>query len=253
MNEQIWQTPWKIGDLADRVGLSVRTLHYYDEIKLLKPSQRTDAGHRLYTEEDIIRLQQIVSLRQLGLSLEEIKTCLDKPDFSPMLTIQTHRAKLREQIQLQQQLVRLLDGIAATLQASGNVSIGDVIQTIEVTKMVEDLFNQYYTPEQREFLDRRKEMLGDDAIARSQNDWQDLFAAVREAMNDGIDPTDERVLTLAKRWYELVEGFTGGDSSILPSLNHLVRSEYATMQQQFGFPEPELCEYIGKAQAALQG
>lgn len=251
MNEQLSQTAWKIGDLAEKVGLSVRTLRYYEELGLLKPSERTDAGHRLYLEADIMRLQQIVSLRQLGLSLEEIKTCLDKPDFSPVATLQTHVVKLREQIELQQQLVRLLEGITAMLQASENVSMGDFIRAIEVTQMVEDLFNRYYTPEQRQYLDQRREMLGDDAIAQVQQDWQDLFAEVREAMNDGIEPTDERVLTLAKRWCELIEGFTGGDSGIGQSLNNLVRSEYPTMQQQLGFPEPELFEYIGKAQAAL--
>ena len=60
----------KIGELASRTGLTVRTLHHYDEIGLLKPSHRTDSGHRLYTVRDLGRLQQIVSLRQLGFSLD---------------------------------------------------------------------------------------------------------------------------------------------------------------------------------------
>ena len=67
------QSSWKVGELASLTGLTVRTLHHYDEINLLKPCEYTDSGHRLYGEEDIIRLQQILSLRQLGFSLEEIK------------------------------------------------------------------------------------------------------------------------------------------------------------------------------------
>ncbi|MBE9118746.1 MerR family transcriptional regulator [Lusitaniella coriacea LEGE 07157] len=249
MNEQ---TAWKIGDLANKVGLSVRTLRYYDELGLLKPSKRTDVGHRLYLEGDVIRLQQIVSLRQLGFSLEEIKACLEKPDFSPVATIQTHLAKLCEQIKLQQQLVRLLEKISATLQTSESVSIGDFIHVIEVTTMVEELFNQYYTPDQLESLDRRKEMVGDRATAQVQQEWQDLYAKVREAMNDGIDPTDKRVLALAKRSNELLEQFTGGDEGILQSLNAMANAEFSTLQEQFGFPEPELFEYLGQAQAALK-
>lgn len=72
----------KIGELAEQTGLSIRTLHYYDEIGLLSPSHRSDAGHRLYASEDIVRLQQILSLRQLSFSLKEIRECLASPEFS---------------------------------------------------------------------------------------------------------------------------------------------------------------------------
>ena len=71
---------WKAGELAKQTGLSVRTLHYYDEIGLLSPSQRTEAGHRLYTADDIVRLQQVKSLRHLGFTLKEIRDYLNRPD-----------------------------------------------------------------------------------------------------------------------------------------------------------------------------
>jgi DNA-binding transcriptional MerR regulator len=61
----------KVGDLAKQTAVSVRTLHYYDEIGLLSPSGRTESGYRLYATQDIVRLQQIVSLRQIGFSLEK--------------------------------------------------------------------------------------------------------------------------------------------------------------------------------------
>ena len=64
---------WRVGELARRTGLSVRTLHYYDEIGLLLPSRRTDGGHRLYTAGDVLRLQRIRSLQHLGFTLREIR------------------------------------------------------------------------------------------------------------------------------------------------------------------------------------
>src|SRR3954452_6962052 len=94
----------RVGELASRTGLTVRTLHHYDEIGLVKPSQHTGAGYRLYTGRDITRLQQVVSLRQLGLSLEEVRACLDRPDFSPLGLIDHHLAHLREQIESQRKL-----------------------------------------------------------------------------------------------------------------------------------------------------
>src|SRR5437868_15006110 len=94
----------KVGELARRTGLTVRTLHHYDEIGLLHPSLRTESGHRLYTAADVARLQQITSLRQLGFSLEEIRGCLHRPGFSPVEVMRRHAARLRAQIELQRQL-----------------------------------------------------------------------------------------------------------------------------------------------------
>src|SRR6201988_5498959 len=73
----------KVGELAKRTGLTVRTLHHYDEIGLLKPSLHTEAGHRLYTAADVARLQQVLSLRQLGFSLEQVGGCPKRPDIPP--------------------------------------------------------------------------------------------------------------------------------------------------------------------------
>ena len=241
------KTSWKVGELASLTGLTVRTLHHYDEIGILKPSEYSSSGHRLYLEEDIIRLQQILSLKQLGFSLEEIKDCLQNPDFSPTKAIKSHVDKLNEQIELQQQLTRLLKGIFAHLQAEEKVDVDNLIKTIEVTKMSEELFNQYYTKEQRQYLDERAQVLGEEEIERVQNDWQDLFTAVEAEMNKGTEPTDEKVLALAKRWSELVESFTGGNSGVINGLNNMVQAEYPTMQQQFGFPDARLFEYIAKA------
>jgi DNA-binding transcriptional MerR regulator len=91
---------WKVGELARRTGLSVRTLHYYDEIGLLSPSRRTDGGHRLYTADDVVRLQQIKSLQHLGFTLTEVRECLDRPDFPLGWVIQLHLSQLKEKLEL---------------------------------------------------------------------------------------------------------------------------------------------------------
>src|SRR3954464_10191736 len=103
----------KVGELARRTGLTTRTLHHYDEIGLLKPSLHTEAGHRLYAAADVARLQQVLSLRQFGFSLEEGPACPDRADFSPLEVIRRHVARLREQIELQRGLCERLEGLAA--------------------------------------------------------------------------------------------------------------------------------------------
>src|SRR5215468_2852040 len=101
----------KVGELARRTGLTVRTLHHYDEIGLLKPSLHTEAGHRLYTAADVARLQQVLSLRHLGFSLEQVRDCLNRPDFSPLEVVGLHLARLREQLELQRKLCERLEAI----------------------------------------------------------------------------------------------------------------------------------------------
>src|SRR5271165_5215608 len=108
-------TLWKVGELAGRTGVSVRALHYYDEIGLLRPSHRTGSGHRLYDAADVASLQQIRSLQQLGFSLEQVRECLQRSDFSPLQVIQLQLDRLREQIEQQQRLFQRLERIAARL------------------------------------------------------------------------------------------------------------------------------------------
>jgi MerR family transcriptional regulator, thiopeptide resistance regulator len=189
----------KVGELARRTGLSVRTLHYYDEIGLLSPSFHTGSGHRLYGTGDVARLQQIKSLRQLGLSLDEVRACLDDPDFSPRRVLRLHVARLREQIDLQRQLCLRLEAIADTLDAAGEVSAEEFLLTIEVMTMMESL----YTPEQmKQFAEVGKQVTPEE-IQAIHEAWAALLAEVRA--NRDLDPASPQAQALARRWDELRE------------------------------------------------
>ncbi|NDJ17930.1 MerR family transcriptional regulator [Myxacorys almedinensis] len=232
----------KVGDLAKQTGVSVRTLHYYDEIGLLSPSHRTEAGYRLYGEDDIIRLQQIVSLRQIGFSLEQIRECLGKSEFSPHQVVQLHLSQLKEQMALQQQLYAKLEAIATLLQSTETISIQEFIQLIEVTTMV----SKYYTPEQQDYLKARGEQLGEEQIRQVEAEWQELIQQVRIEMANGTDPASEAVQALARRWQELIQEFTGGDPGIAQSLNQMYQQEGAKVASR-GAVDTALMEYMSRA------
>lgn len=237
----------KVGELAKQTGVSVRTLHYYDEIGLLTPTHHTDAGYRLYGADEIARLQQIKSLRQLGFSLDEIRGCLRGPDFSPQRVIALHLVRIREQIDMQHRLCDRLEGIARRLQATESVSVEDFLQTIGAMSMVE----KYYTSEQREWLKQRRETVGEERIRAVEAEWPQLIAKVRDAMDAGTDPADPQVQALAQRWKDLIAAFTGGDPGIEQSLSNMYKSE--SPQDIHPSLDPrmrEYGEYIGKAMAA---
>src|SRR3954471_24553871 len=92
---------WKVGELAERTGLTVRALHHYDATGLLTPSGRTDSahgsGHRLYTASDVARLQQILSLKMLGFGLEQGGEYLSRPDYDPRQVVRLHLDRVRGQ------------------------------------------------------------------------------------------------------------------------------------------------------------
>lgn len=237
----------KVGDLAKQTGVSVRTLHYYEEIGLLSPSGRTETGYRLYANNDIIRLQQIVSLRQIGFSLEEIRGCLEQRNFSLEQIIQLHVARLKEQIDLSHRLLNRLESISSSLQSAESVSVENLIQTIEAICM----FEKYYTPEQLETIKQRRELLGEERIQQSQTDWQELIEQVRTEMKNGTDPADELVQVLARRWLELVQEFTGGNAEIARSLNNMYQQEEVEVASR-GALDSAVSEYIGRAIAVLK-
>lgn len=240
---------WRVGELARRTGLSVRTLHHYDEIGLLSPRQRTDAGYRLYTASDVARLQQIKSLRELGFSLEEIRTFLDRPDASPRHVIALHIQRIKEQMELQSELCRRLEAIAAQLSRAEEVSADEFFHTMEVMSMM-DRINSYYTPEQLETLAQRRQQLGEEEIKRVEAEWPELITRVRAEMERGTDPSDERVLALARRWLALVESFTGGDPAIAKSLQTMYQNEPVVLPQ-FGV-DSDLGPYVSKAMVAVK-
>ena len=240
--------PLKVGELARRTGLTIRTLHHYDEIGLLKPSLHTDSGHRLYSAAEIVRLQQIVSLRQLGFSLEEIRDCLEQPGFSPLEVIRMHASRLRRQIEQERKLCERLEGLAEHFRAAGEVSAEDFLQTIEVIAMIEN----YYTTEQLEALRQRREAPGGDEMVRKGTaDWADLMAQYTAEMNKGADPADPRVQALEKRRQELVRAFTGGDKAIEQNLKKLWTEQGDKLSAQFGY-DPKLMEYLGKVAEAAK-
>ena len=230
----------KIGDLASRSGVSIRTLHHYDEIGLLSPSHRTESGHRVYGREEVVRLQQILSLRQAGFALDEIRDLLDRRGMEPRQAIELHIARLKEAAAAQQKLIARLESLAARCDSA---DIGEFLQTMEMMAMYE----KYYTKEQLETLAKRRETLGEDTMREVQEEWPRLIASVRAEMERGTDPKDPRVQTLAKRWNELILMFTGGDPGITDSLKNLYRGEPQFAAQQ-GL-DGGIGEYVKKALA----
>ncbi|MDP4096385.1 MerR family transcriptional regulator [Paenibacillus sp. P96] len=129
---------WKVGDLAKLTGLTVRTLRFYDQIGLFSPSDQTDSGHRLYNESDLSRLQQILSLKELGLSLDEVKSLLDGGQISALEIVNLQMARIKEQIKQQQQLLEQLQHVSKSIQVKAPLTVEDFTGLLQAMKKSHD-------------------------------------------------------------------------------------------------------------------
>lgn len=206
-------------------------------------------GHRLYTTEDVVRLQQVLSLRQLGFSLEEIHGCLDQPGFEPVQVLRLHTQRLREQIELQQRVCQRLESLAAQFERAEEVSADAFIQAIEEMTMLDQLAEKYFTPQQLGFLKQRHKPL------RPQDEWAEVLSLTRTEMEKGTAPTSVKVLTLARRWRKLIDEFTAGDKSIEQGL-HRIWAEHAAMLVSLLGPQFDprgVATYIQPAMTIIDG
>jgi DNA-binding transcriptional MerR regulator len=100
---------WSVGEVAALAGVTVRTLHHYDRIGLLPPSDRTAAGYRAYSEADLLRLQRILAYRELGLALDDIATLLDDPSSDPVEHLRRQHGLVLERLERLRQVAAVLE------------------------------------------------------------------------------------------------------------------------------------------------
>lgn len=220
-------TDLKVGELAQQTGISVRTLHHYDAIGLLSPTHRSAAGYRLYTPDDVARLQHILALRRLGLRLDEIHQCLAHPEFGLVQVVQRHIQRIQAQIALQQTLCRRLETLTAHLEHLDTLSVTEVTHIMEVITTME----QYFTPDMLEELEARRARIGEARIKEVEAEWPRLIEEVRTAMSNGVAPDHPIAQQLAQRWMGLVNEFTGGNPHITQALTTMYQHERATAQR----------------------
>jgi MerR family transcriptional regulator, thiopeptide resistance regulator len=232
----------RIGEVAAATGLTVRTLHHYDEIGLLAASERSEAGYRLYSDTDVRRLYRIVAFRRLGFALSQIAPLLDRDGGDPRRVVRDQLAQLDAELALKRRLRERLERLIDALDRDGGAAADLFLQAIEGMTMSE----QYYTPEQLAQLDERSRALGEDGMRRAEQEWADLIGEAEALRAQGTDPSDPRVQAIAARWQELIEQFTGGDDGIRASLQRMYETE-GTERASRGMVSPELMAWMGRA------
>jgi MerR family transcriptional regulator, thiopeptide resistance regulator len=225
---------FKVGELARRCGLTVRTLHHYDSIGLLAPSARSDSGYRLYNRDDVVRLHQIQALKHFGLSLADIGAILVDPGETLPSIVERQIASLAQQIENGKKLHRRLSDLHQQLMQGEEPELADWLTTLEMMTM----YDKYFTAEEVEKLPFTSQ-------AGIAAEWASLVNSVREAMASTVPVESPDAQALAKRWMAMLVRDTHGDPRLLVKLNTMQYQEQEA-QEKTGIT-PEVMSYVQRA------
>ena len=262
-------TLYHTGQFAQRACVSIRTLRYYDKVGLLSPSHYSEAGYRLYSENDFSRLQQILALKFLGLSLDDIKRCLQIGPTGLLESLSLQKAMMREQRLRLDAVIAAIDETEKLLQADRQnwEAIVNVIQVMQMAQQ-DDWHKKYFTDEQLQAMQQLSENAytaedkqkiaehgknwteADQQVANQR--WAELFARAKRLFAEGQDPGSPESQELAKDWLGLVQAFTQGDPGVTSGLNRYYKAYHALPAEQRPFSMPLSQEEWAFAQEAVK-
>jgi DNA-binding transcriptional MerR regulator len=209
---------YSVKQLADLAGVSRRTLHYYDEIGLLRPTSVGKNGYRSYGQKALLRLQQILFYRELGLELEAIRSILDRPGFDVTKALQEHRRTLHQRI-------RRLEGLIGTIDKTLRFTKG------QTTMSMDELFEGFGEETQARHEVEAAQLWGGDKVKESRSNWGRYTAERKQAIlaeageiyrslagQVGTDPAQADVQILIAGWHQNLRNFYEPNREILLGL-----------------------------------
>jgi DNA-binding transcriptional MerR regulator len=242
---------YKVHEFADLAGVTVRALHHYDRLGLLKPRGRTASGYRLYSDSDVARLEQIVVLKFLGLPLKEIAVLL-KRESSLQDSLQRQQKVLAEKRGQLDAAILAIERAEMSLSANKTPDWRLFTRIIKEIEMQNDTewTKQYYSEEAGVVVEARRGEWSPELQERVSREWAALFADVEASL--GEDPASPKAQELAARWKKLVGEFTGGNPEIQKGLNKMYADQdiWPQPQQQNYAIKPEIMSFIMAAMKA---
>lgn len=218
-----------VGELAKKVGITVRTLQYYDKEGLLKPSAESEGGRRLYTDQDMVKLHQILSLKSLGFSLEDIKknlVSLDTPaDVSNALTEQANSIKRQiEALTATLSDIKALQEEVEQMQTVDFKKYADIIVNLQMKNKFYYLIKHF----DDDTLDHIRNRFDKESGLAFMDKFNRLTDEIVQLQKDNVPPENEKCQQLIKTYWDLIIEFTGGDMSMLPKLMEVGDFDNAT-------------------------
>ncbi len=218
-----------VGEVAKKMGVTVRTLQYYDKEGLLSPSAESEGGRRLYTDKDLVTLHQIISLKSLGFSLDDIKQrliSLETPyEVANVLTEQADDIRKKiEQLKTSLSAIEQLKTEVLQMQTVNFKKYADIIVNLQMKN------DSYYLI--KRFDDDTLDHIRNHFDKESGLDFMDRFNRLSDEIvqlqKETVPPENEKCQQVVKAYWNLIMEFTNGDMSMLPKLMEVGNIDTAT-------------------------
>jgi DNA-binding transcriptional MerR regulator len=248
---------YRTREFAELSGVTVRALRHYDRMGLLRP-KRAHNGYRAYGERDLVRLEQIVALKFVGLPLRRIKILLDRDGHEIAGALRNQRRVLEARRGLLDRAIEAIHQAESAVEAGRRPDATILTKIIEVMEMQNDAewTMKYYNDAAQAKIAERGKTWSPDLQERVSRQWMELIRDVEAALDE--DPAGEKGQALAARWTGLVEEFTGGDAEVSSGLKKLYADSanwpsQAKRQMQPFRIGPDVWAFINRAIAYSAG
>lgn len=238
-----------VGELAKEMGVTVRTLQFYDKEGLLTPSAKSEGGRRLYTKKDMVKLHQILSLKYLGFSLGEIKTKLLPLDSSEDVAqiLGKQKVIIEEQIKELRTVAEAIDSLMAEVVLMKEVNFDKYANIVGLLRQNNKNYWMFKLFDEK-LMNHIRDRFMDDP-QKGTMIHQTYHAILDETIalqQQGVSPESEKGLELAKRWWDMIMDFTGGDFSLLPELMKFNESKQG-WDENIAKKQEQSDEFLGRA------
>lgn len=247
-HDEVAAMAYTVKHLSKIAGVSVRTLHYYDEIGLLNPSWLAENGYRYYDDDAVLRLQQILFYRELDLSLTEIHAILDMPEFDMLAALQAHRDGLDSKIRRLQDLIKTIDSTIMHL-------------TGEIDMSKKQLFKGFSPEEEKKYEQEARQRWGDEEVGASYKRWNSytpqqqedikaeggaIYLELVSEIEAGKAPTSHEVQAIITRWHQHMRYFYEPSVARLQGLGQMY-VDSPDFANRFRELHPDLPEFMRDA------
>ena len=254
---------FRIQEFAKLAGVTVRALHHYDRLRLLSPAHRSERGYRLYCHEDLSRLERILVLRYLGLSLQEIAALLHGAGSSAgaeslNATLARQRAALHLRRDGLDRVLRALEHAQRRAQDPAEpewLLVQTILKEIQMQEAI-DWTEKYYSPEAVEVLRERRAAMTPEQMTELGARWQALFADVQSAMDRETAPDSAEGRAFVARWMRLADEMTLGNQQVGEGFRRMYEDEgqwpedERAARMRAHMPKPEPRAFFHQAVAA---
>ncbi|MBH5316478.1 MerR family transcriptional regulator [Paenibacillus sp. GSMTC-2017] len=232
---------WTTGKLANKLGLSVRTIRYYDQIKLVSPSRTEAGGRRVYSEEDLIKLEKIVLLKKLGLSLDDIQDSLN--ELSTRQILEVHRKHLEEEAARMHEYIEYTTALLNFHQLDDELNWDTLLPLVRKPSSSRRIWQHYFNEEELKVLKVcLPRMENNDEMT---NGWIRLIKRIEQCIQGGVEPHSVEGTAITAELNRLSDATFAGNTDLMDKFWKL-RKDPNSAEQGLIPIRPEVIQFVEK-------